>query len=242
MPRRSKQVASVRSSAMFATVTPVRARCQLSSSVSIETTTVTSRMATALRNPIQRADPPAPPPGAEDDDFARHALCARPVAFVRIGAGQEIEPLVPTLDRAADHHAHEDEADACVFPLRGAAALVEVDRVGRRESVPGRGRLPIQIQRREPEPPAPRHFLCETELQPLQLRLAERARTVPTLLVQPHQVPPSLGYAIRIVRERGSVVTTQAPFLAAHRLTARGAEGAEVGVPRVRQFEPGARP
>src|SRR5260370_21757787 len=190
MPRRSKQVASVRSSAMFSTVTPGRVRCQLSSSVSIETTTVTSRMATTLRDPIQRAHPPAPPPGAEDDDFARHALRARPVALVRVSAAQEIEPPVPALDRAADHHAHKDEADARVFPLRRAAALVEIDRVARRESVPGRGRLPVQIQRREPEPPVPRHFLCETELLVLQLRIAECARTAPTLPLHSHPAPP----------------------------------------------------
>src|SRR5258708_7587181 len=180
MPRRSKQVASVRSSAMFSTVTPVRVRCQLSSSVSIETTTVTSRMATTLRDPIQRAHPPAPPPGAEDDDFARHALRARPVALVRVSAAQETEPPVPALDRAADHHAHKDEADARVFPLRRAAALVEIDRVGRGESVPGCRRLPVQIQRREPEPPAPRHFLSETALHLPHLRLPDPPPPPPT--------------------------------------------------------------
>src|SRR5258706_8732790 len=223
-PRRSKNVARPRSSPIFSTVTPLRVRCQLSSSVSIETMTMTSRMATPLRHPIERAHPAAAPAGAKHHDLAGRALRGGPVPLVGVFAAQEVEPLVAALDRAADHHAHEHEPDTRALPLRRAAALIEVDRVVRRKTVPGRGGLPCQIERREPEPPALRHLTRERQLQALDAGIAKRARAVPTLCVEAHQVTPALIQTIRVVGERRGVVSDQRAFFAAHRLAPRGAE------------------
>src|SRR5438034_1037612 len=110
---------------MLSTVTPLRLRCQLSSSVSIETMTRVSRMATALRDPIEHPDPAAAPPGAKHHDLTGPALRGGPVAFVCVRAAQKIEPAVPALDRTADHHAHEHQADTLPLPLWRPTALIE---------------------------------------------------------------------------------------------------------------------
>src|SRR5438876_1395916 len=164
--------------------------------------TMTSRMATALRQPVERPRPAATPPGAKHDDLARHPLRAGPGALVRVFAAQEVEPLVALLDRAANHHAHEHGTNAGALPLRRAAALIEVDRVVRGESVPGRGGLPVQIERREPEPSPLRHLVRKGQLQALDAGIAERALALPALFVKAHQVTPPFIHPIPIVRER----------------------------------------
>src|SRR5258708_6017508 len=104
---------------MFSTATSSRLRFQLSSSVSIDTTTIVSRVSAMdyPRRPIEGAHPPPPPSRPEDDDLTGLPLRPGPVRLVAVLAAQEVEPAVAALDRAADHAPHQHEADTLPFPF-----------------------------------------------------------------------------------------------------------------------------
>src|SRR5688572_4446166 len=146
---------------MFAVVTSRLLRYQLSSSVSMEMMTRTSdiwRPPAEVRGRIDDAQEAAPPACPEHDQLFCRARHSGPLALVRVGTPEKVEPAKAALDRPLNHQAHQDEADALMLPPRVAAALIEVHGLIRHEAVPRRRRLPIHVQRCEPEPMLSRHF------------------------------------------------------------------------------------
>src|SRR5438477_8768131 len=75
---------------------------------------------------IEAAEPLAAPTRSKGHQLGCRTLRGGPLQLVRLVPPQEIEPAVAELDRAADHHAHQNDPYALVLPAWIAAALVEI--------------------------------------------------------------------------------------------------------------------
>src|SRR5437870_12545721 len=96
----------------------------------------------------QAEDSLAAPGRPKSYGLVRHAARGGPLHLVRFSPPQEIEPPIAPLDRAADHHRHEHVPDALRRPAGIAAALIEIDGVAMRKTIPRCRGVPVELQRR----------------------------------------------------------------------------------------------
>src|SRR4029077_19176605 len=140
---------------------------------------------------IETAQPQAAPPWPKDDELRGPPLRRGPQALVRLVPPQEIELPVAALDRAADHHRHEDDTDTLVLPAWVATALVKMDRVAVGEAVPRRPGGAVQLDGRQPQPATSGQLADKRAVRSVHLRIVEHPGADPALTMEGDELSPT---------------------------------------------------